>query len=179
VSLVRLIRGLRKEFYIVLGTSSSETVMPHLMARLESFGCKRDIVGMVVPTGYSFNLDGVAVIVPMSAIFIAQVYGVPLSFADQVTLFLVFLFLSKGTAGVTGSAFVTLANLVSAVSFIPVAGLALILSIERFLSLMRAVTNVLGNAVAGVAIACWEPGGVDRDQLAKTIGRRPPTQPEE
>lgn len=171
VSLFRLIRGLRKELYIVLGTSSSETVMPHLMARLETFGCKRDVVGLVVPTGYSFNLDGVAVVVPMSAVFIAQVYGVPLSFADQLTLFLVFLILSKGTAGVTGSAFITLANLISAVSFIPVAGLALILSVERFLSLMRALTNVLGNAVATIAVARWEPGGIDEEKLAQTIGR--------
>jgi aerobic C4-dicarboxylate transport protein len=172
VSLFRLIRGLRKELYIVLGTSSSETVMPHLMARLETFGCKRDVVGLVVPTGYSFNLDGVAVVVPMSAVFIAQVYGVQLGFAEQLTLFLVFLILSKGTAGVTGSAFITLANLISAVSFIPVAGLALILSVERFLSLMRAMTNVLGNAVAAIAVARWEPGGIDDEKLAQTIGRR-------
>ncbi|MFD9910055.1 cation:dicarboxylate symporter family transporter [Streptomyces sp. NPDC059063] len=172
VSLPRLVRGLRPELVVVLGTSSSEAVMPHLMARLEQFGCKRDIVGLVVPTGYSFNLDGVAVVVPMSAVFIAQVYGVELSLADQVTLFLVFLFLSKGTAGVTGSAFVTLANLIAAVSFIPVAGLALILSVERFLSLMRALTNVLGNAVATLAVARWEPGGIDEDRLARTVGRR-------
>lgn len=173
VSLLRLIRALRKELYIVLGTSSSETVMPHLMARLEEFGCKRSIVGLVVPTGYSFNLDGVAVVVPMSAVFIAQVYGVPLSFTDQLTMFLVFLLLSKGTAGVTGSAFITLANLISAVDFIPVAGLALILSIERFLSLMRAVTNVMGNAVATIAVASWEPDGVDKERLKETIGRQP------
>lgn len=172
VSLVRLIRGLRHELYIVLGTSSSETVMPHLMARLEQFGCRRNVVGLVVPTGYSFNLDGVAVVVPMSAVFIAQVYGVSLSFTDQLTLFLVFLLLSKGTAGVTGSAFITLANLVSTVDFIPVAGLALILSIERFLSLMRACTNVLGNAVAGIAVARWEPDGADEEQLMRSIGRR-------
>ncbi|WP_084628340.1 cation:dicarboxylate symporter family transporter [Amycolatopsis nigrescens] len=172
VSLFRLIRGLRKELYIVLGTSSSEAVMPHLMARLEEFGLKRDVVGMVVPTGYSFNLDGVAVVVPMSAVFIAQVYGIELGFTEQFTLFLVFLFLSKGTAGITGSAFVTLANLIAAVHFIPVAGLALILSVERFLSLMRAMTNVLGNAVAAIAVACWEPGGVDTEKLEQTIGRR-------
>ncbi|QCX80923.1 C4-dicarboxylate transport protein [Streptomyces sp. YIM 121038] len=181
VSLPRLIRGLRPELVVVLGTSSSEAVMPHLMARLEQFGCKRDIVGLVVPTGYSFNLDGVAVTVPMSAVFIAQVYGVDLDLGDQLTLFLVFLLLSKGTAGVTGSAFVTLANLIAAVHVIPVAGLALILSVERFLSLMRAVTNVLGNAVAAVAVARWEPGGLDAERFARTIGRRPahrkPSQP--
>jgi aerobic C4-dicarboxylate transport protein len=171
VSLIRLIRALRKELYIVLGTSSSETVMPHLMARLESFGCKRDVVGLVVPTGYSFNLDGVAVVVPMSAVFIAQVYGIELGFTEQLTLFLVFLILSKGTAGVTGSAFITLANLIAAVHLVPIAGLALILSIERFLSLMRATTNVLGNAVAAIAVARWEPGGIDEEKLARTIGR--------
>ncbi|TCO60661.1 cation:dicarboxylate symporter family transporter [Actinocrispum wychmicini] len=172
VSLTRLIRALRKELYIVLGTSSSEAVMPQVMGRLEEFGCKRDVVGLVVPAGYSFNLDGVAVIVPMSAVFIAQVYGVELDFGQQVTLFLVFLVLSKGTAGVTGSAFVTLANLVAAVHFIPVAGLALVLSIERFLSLIRAVTNVLGNAVAVIAVSRTEPGGVDPEKLAETIGRQ-------
>lgn len=171
VSLMRLIRALRKELYIVLGTSSSEAVMPQLMKRLEEFGCKREVVGLVVPAGYSFNLDGVAVLVPMSAVFIAQVYGVPLDFGQMVTLFLVFLFISKGTAGVTGSAFVTLANLVAAVHFIPVAGLALILSIERFLSLIRAVTNVLGNAVAVIAVSRSERDGTDRELLAATIGR--------
>ncbi|WP_158884814.1 cation:dicarboxylate symporter family transporter [Amycolatopsis anabasis] len=182
VSLFRLIRALRKELYLVLGTSSSEAVMPQLMVRLEQLGCKRDVVGLVVPTGYSFNLDGVAVVVPMSAVFIAQVYGVELGFTEQLTLFLVFLFLSKGTAGITGSAFVTLANLIAAVGFIPVAGLALILSVERFLSLMRAMTNVLGNAVATIAVARWEPGALDREKFARTIGRKahPATeQPEE
>ncbi|MFI6390363.1 cation:dicarboxylate symporter family transporter [Nonomuraea sp. NPDC050547] len=169
-SYLRLVRALRRELYIVLGTSSSESVMPQLMARLEEFGCKRSVVGLVVPTGYSFNLDGVAVVIPICVVFIGQVYGVPLGLGDQLLLFLVFLVLSKGTAGVTGSAFVTLANTVAAVRLVPVAGLALVLSVDRFLSLIRAVTNVLGNAVAAVVVARWEEGGLDRELFEKTIG---------
>ncbi|WP_051580018.1 cation:dicarboxylate symporter family transporter [Pseudonocardia acaciae] len=171
VSLFRLVRELRKELYIVLGTSSSEAVLPQLMARLESFGCRRRVVGLVVPTGYSFNLDGVAVVIPICVVFIGQVYGIPLTFGDQLALFLVFLILSKGTAGVTGSAFVTLANTVAATSLVPIAGLALILSVDRFLSLVRALTNVLGNAVATVVVARWEPGGMDDELAARTIAR--------
>ncbi|MGY2061930.1 cation:dicarboxylate symporter family transporter, partial [Nocardia gipuzkoensis] len=133
-------------------------------------GCRRAVVGLVVPSGYSFNLDGVAVVVPICVVFIAQVYGTPLSFGDQLTLFLIFLVLSKGTAGVSGSAFVTLANTVAATALVPVAGLALVLSVDRFLSMARAVTNVLGNAVAAVAVARYEPGGLDRARVAATIG---------
>src|SRR5262249_8655077 len=118
-----------------------------------------------VPTGYSFNLDGVAVVVPICVVFIGQVYGVPLSFGDQIVLFLVFLILSKGTAGVSGSAFVTLANTVAATALGPIAGPALVLSVDRFLSLVRAVTNVLGNAVATVVVARWEPDGIDDEAL--------------
>lgn len=169
-SLLRLIKVLRRELAIVLGTSSSEAVLPQLMQRMEEVGCKRSVVGLVMPTGFSFNLDGVAVVVPICVIFIGQVYGVPLSFGDQLTLFLIFLLLSKGTAGVSGSAFITLANTVAATSLVPIAGLALVLSVDRFLSLMRAITNVLGNAVATVVVARWEPGGLDRDVAARTLG---------
>jgi Na+/H+-dicarboxylate symporter len=165
VSLFKLIRALRRELSVVLGTSSSESVLPQLMDRLEGLGCKRTVVGLVVPTGYSFNLDGVAVVVPICVVFIGQVYGVPLSFGDQLVLFLVFLILSKGTAGVSGSAFVTLANTVAATALVPIAGLALVLSVDRFLSLVRAVTNVLGNAVATVVVARWEPDGIDDEAL--------------
>ncbi len=169
-SLWRLVRHLRRELLVVLGTSSSEAVLPQLMQRLEEVGCRRAVVGLVVPSGYSFNLDGVAVVVPICVIFIAQVYGVPLTFGDQLTLFLIFLVLSKGTAGVSGSAFVTLANTVAATALVPVAGLALVLSVDRFLSMARAVTNVLGNAVAAVVVARYEPGGLDRALVAATIG---------
>ncbi|MFD6256610.1 cation:dicarboxylate symporter family transporter [Nocardia sp. NPDC060256] len=175
-SLWRLIKVLRKEFAVVLGTSSSEAVLPQLMQRLEQVGCRRSVIGLVVPTGFSFNLDGVAVVVPICVVFIGQVYGIPLSFGDQLGLFLIFLVLSKGTAGVSGSAFITLANTVAATSLVPVAGLALVLSVDRFLSLMRALTNVLGNAVATVVIARWEPDGLDRELAARTIGlTRPKT----
>lgn len=169
-SLWRLIKVLRRELMVVLGTSSSEAVLPQLMERLEEVGCKRSVVGLVVPTGFSFNLDGVAVVIPICVIFIGQVYGISLDFGDQLTLFLVFLILSKGTAGVSGSAFITLANTVAATALVPIAGLALVLSVDRFLSLIRALTNVLGNAVAAVVIARWEPGGLDREIAARTIG---------
>lgn len=177
ISLYRLIRELRKELYVVLGTSSSETVLPQLMERLEGLGCKRAVVGLVVPTGYSFNLDGVAVVVPICVVFIGQVYGVPLGFADQLLLFLVFLALSKGTAGVTGSAFITLANVVAATDLVPIAGLALVLSVDRLLSLSRAVVNVIGNAVASVVIAKWEPGGVDEVAMRR-IARKQADSPQ-
>ncbi|MFE9581372.1 cation:dicarboxylate symporter family transporter [Nocardia sp. NPDC006044] len=176
-SLWRLIKVLRKEFAVVLGTSSSEAVLPQLMRRLEQVGCRRSVIGLVVPTGFSFNLDGVAVVVPICVVFIGQVYGIPLGFGDQVGLFLIFLVLSKGTAGVSGSAFITLANTVAATSLVPVAGLALVLSVDRFLSLMRALTNVLGNAVATVVVARWEPDGLDRELAARTIGLSRPKTP--
>ncbi|WP_433579458.1 cation:dicarboxylate symporter family transporter [Nocardia brasiliensis] len=169
-SLLRLITVLRKELAVVLGTSSSEAVLPQLMERLEQVGCRRSVVGLVVPTGFSFNLDGVAVVIPICVVFIGQVYGIPLTFGDQLGLFLIFLVLSKGTAGISGSAFITLANTVAATSLVPIAGLALVLSVDRFLSLIRALTNVLGNAVATVVIARWEPGGLDRELAARTIG---------
>lgn len=170
ISLWRLIRQLRRELYVVLGTSSSESVLPQLMQRLEGFGCSRAVVGLVVPTGYSFNLDGVAVVVPICVVFIGQVYGIPLSFTQQLGLFLVILVVSKGTAGVTGSAFVTLASVVAATHLVPVAGLALVLSVDRFLSLARAVVNVIGNAVATVVVARGEPGGLDMSVAMPMIG---------
>ncbi|WP_051180190.1 cation:dicarboxylate symporter family transporter [Nocardia concava] len=173
----RLIRVLRKELLVVLGTSSSEAVLPQLMDRLEGVGCRRKVIGLVVPAGFSFNLDGVAVVVPICVIFIGQVYGVPMTGADQLTLFAIFLVLSKGTAGVSGSAFVTLANTVAATSLVPIAGLALVLSVDRFLSMARAATNVLGNAVATVVVARFEPGGLDRGIAAREIGMRPAKTP--
>lgn len=174
-SLWRLISTLRKELLVVLGTSSSEAVLPQLMERLEQAGCRRSVVGLVVPTGFSFNLDGVAVVVPICVVFIAQVYGVPLGFGNQLGLFLAFLVLSKGTAGISGSAFITLANTVAATALVPIAGLALVLSVDRFLSLVRALTNVLGNAVATVVVARWEPGGLDPEPALAALGYRPKT----
>ncbi|WP_157777655.1 cation:dicarboxylate symporter family transporter [Nocardia terpenica] len=170
VSLLRLVHRLRRELLVVFGTAASESVLPQLMQRLEEVGCRRSVIGLVVPAGFSFNLDGVAVVVPICVLFIGQVYGVPLTAGHQLTLLLIFLVLSKGTAGVSGSAFVTLANTVAATAVVPVAGLALVLSVDRFLSMARAATNVLGNAVATVVVARWEPGGLDRDLAARTIG---------
>ncbi|MGW4246773.1 cation:dicarboxylate symporter family transporter [Nocardia sp. NPDC004722] len=175
--LLRLIRVLRKELLVVLGTASSEAVLPQLMERLETVGCRRKVIGLVVPAGFSFNLDGVAVVVPICVVFIGQVYGVPMSAGHQLTLFAVFLLLSKGTAGVSGSAFVTLANTVAATALVPIAGLALVLSVDRFLSMARAATNVLGNAVATVVVARFEPDGIDRVVAAREIGMTPAETP--
>lgn len=172
-SLLRLIRVLRRELLVVLGTASSEAVMPQLMERLESVGCRRKVIGLVVPAGFSFNLDGVAVVVPICVIFIGQVYGVPMTLTDQLTVFALFLVLSKGTAGISGSAFVTLANTVAATALVPIAGLALVLSVDRFLSMARAATNVLGNAVATVVVARFEPDGIDRDVATRVLGMTP------
>jgi aerobic C4-dicarboxylate transport protein len=170
-SLWAFLRYIGDELLIVLGTSSSETALPPLMAKLEKLGCARQVVGLVVPTGYSFNLDGTSIYLTMAAIFIAQAVGVELSLADQLALLAVLLVTSKGAAGVTGAGFVTLAATLSAVDTVPVAGIALILGVDRFMSEARAITNLIGNGVATIAIARWE-GALDRDTLARELGAR-------
>jgi aerobic C4-dicarboxylate transport protein len=159
-SLWGLVRYIRDELVLVLGTSSSESALPLLMEKLERAGCPKPIVGLVVPTGYSFNLDGTCIYMSLAALFIAQAFGIPLSFQEQLALMAVAIVSSKGAAGVTGSGFVTLAATLSVVPNIPVAGLALILGVDRFMSECRALTNFVGNAVATIVIARWE-GGVD------------------
>ncbi len=169
-SVIRLIAYLRAELLLVLGTSSSEAALPSLMAKLESAGCDRAVVGLVVPMGYSFNLDGTNIYMTLAALFIAQAVGVDLTLWQQVTLLGVAMLSSKGAAGVTGAGFITLAATLSIVPTVPVAGLALILGIDRFMSECRSLTNFMGNAVATIVVARWE-GGLDERQLAVALAR--------
>jgi len=155
-SIVKLLRHIREELLIVLGTSSSEAGLPGLMDKLERSGCSPSVVGLVVPTGYSFNLDGTAIYLTMAAVFLAQATNMHMDLYHQVTLLLVLLLTSKGAAGVTGSGFITLAATLPAVGHIPVATIALILGIDRFMSEGRALTNIIGNGVATIVVARWE-----------------------
>ncbi len=155
-SLLKLIAYIKEELLIVLGTSSSEAALPSLIGKLEKAGCSEPVVGLVLPTGYSFNLDGTSIYLTMAAIFLAQATGTPMDIWQQLSLLLVLLLTSKGAAGVTGSGFITLAATLPVVGNIPVASIALILGIDRFMSEGRAITNFIGNAVATVFIAKWE-----------------------
>ena len=154
-SIWKFIKYIKEELLIVLGTSSSESVLPRMMAKLENLGVKKSTVGLVVPTGYSFNLDGTSIYLTMAAVFIAQATNTPMSLTQQLTLLGVLLLTSKGAAGVTGSGFIVLAATLSAVGDVPVAGLALILGIDRFMSEARALTNLIGNGVATVVVGKW------------------------
>ncbi|MDZ4154046.1 C4-dicarboxylate transporter DctA, partial [Methylicorpusculum sp.] len=155
-SIVKFIVYIKDELFIVLGTSSSESVLPRIMLKLEKLGCSKSVVGLVIPTGYSFNLDGTSIYLAMAAIFVAQATNTPLTLTQELTLFGVLIITSKGAAGVTGSGFITLAATLSVIPTIPVAGLALILGIDRFMSEARALTNLIGNGVATVVAAKWE-----------------------
>jgi aerobic C4-dicarboxylate transport protein len=156
-SLWKFLRYIRAELLLVLGTSSSESALPRLIERLEELGCDRGVVGLVVPTGYSFNLDGTCIYLTMAAIFIAQAYGVALTPGDQLLLLGVLLLTSKGAAGVTGAGFITLTATLAALNGkVPVEGVALILGIDRFMSEARAITNIIGNGVATLFVARWE-----------------------
>ncbi len=154
-SVWKFIKYIKEELFIVLGTSSSESVLPRMMAKLENLGVEKSVVGLVIPTGYSFNLDGTAIYLTMAAVFIAQATNTPLDLTHQLTLIGVLLITSKGAAGVTGSGFIVLAATLSAVGHVPVAGLALILGIDRFMSEARALTNLIGNGVATVVVGKW------------------------
>jgi aerobic C4-dicarboxylate transport protein len=167
-SIFRLLRYLKAELLLVLGTSSSEPALPSLMEKMEQAGCAKPVVGLVVPTGYSFNLDGTNIYMTLSALFIAQATNVPLSLGDQIALLLVAMISSKGAAGVTGAGFITLAATLSIVPSVPVAGMALILGVDRFMSECRSLTNLIGNAVATIVVAAWE-GELDRDQLDRAL----------
>jgi len=156
-SLWKFLRYIRAELLLVLGTSSSESALPRMIERLEELGCDRGVVGLVVPTGYSFNLDGTCIYLTMAALFIAQAVGVSLGIGDQLTLLAVLLLTSKGAAGVTGSGFITLAATLAALhGKVPVEGVALILGVDRFMSEARALTNLIGNGVATMFVARWE-----------------------
>lgn len=167
-SIFKLIRYLKEELLLVLGTSSSEAALPSLMEKMERAGAKRSVVGLVVPTGYSFNLDGTNIYMTLAALFIAQACGIDLSLSDQVILLLVAMLSSKGAAGITGAGFITLAATLSVVPSVPVAGMALILGVDRFMSEVRALTNFIGNAVATLVVARWE-GELDEQQLAAVL----------
>ncbi len=167
-SLWRLLAYIKEELLIALGTSSSESVLPRLMQRLEELGCSRPVVGIVLPAGYSFNLDGTSIYLTMGAIFVAQATNTPLTLGQQLLLLAVLLLTSKGAAGVTGSGFITLAASLGAMSHIPIAGLALLIGVDRFMSEIRTVTNVCGNAVAMIVVAMWE-GAFDRSKAGAIL----------
>ncbi len=167
-SLVKFIIYIKDELLIVLGTSSSESVLPRIMGKLERLGCAKPVVGLVIPTGYSFNLDGTSIYLTMAAVFVAQATNTPLTWGQELTLLGVLLLTSKGAAGITGSGFITLAATLSTVPTIPVAGLALILGIDRFMSEARALTNLIGNGVATVVAARWE-NALDETQLSSEL----------
>ena len=170
-SILRLIAYLKDELLLVFGTSSSESALPALIDKLERAGCPRSVVGFVVPTGYSFNLDGTNIYMTLAALFIAQATGVDLSLGEQLLLVGVAMISSKGAAGVTGAGFVTLAATLSTVPSIPVAGMALILGVDRFMSECRSVTNFIGNAVAAIVVTRWEKR-MNEEQFAATLAPR-------
>ncbi|OTG86362.1 C4-dicarboxylate transporter DctA [Acinetobacter sp. ANC 4558] len=155
-SILNLIRYIKDELWLVLGTSSSEAALPSLMRKMEKAGCEKSVVGMVIPTGYSFNLDGTNIYMTMAALFIAQACNIELTLTQQFTLLLVAMISSKGAAGVTGAGFITLAATLSVVPSVPIAGMALILGIDRFMSECRALTNLVGNACATIVVAKWD-----------------------
>ena len=168
-NIFRLLSFIKEELLIVLGTSSSEAALPSLMNKLEKVGCSEPVVGLVVPTGYSFNLDGTSIYLTMAAIFLAQATNTPMDIGQQITLLLVLLITSKGAAGVTGSGFIVLAATLPTVGHIPVAAIALIFGIDRFMSEGRALTNIIGNTVATIVVAKWEKE-IDMDTAKKLIG---------
>ena len=169
-SIVRFIVYIKEELLIVLGTSSSESVLPRMMAKMERLGCSKPVVGLVIPTGYSFNLDGTSIYLTMAALFVSQATNTELTLMQQLTILGVLLLTSKGASGVTGSGFIVLAATLSAVPTIPVAGLALILGIDRFMSEARALTNLIGNGVATIVVSKWEKE-LDHEQMRKGLER--------
>ncbi len=167
-NILKFIRYIKEELLIVLGTSSSESVLPRMMAKMENLGVKKSTVGLVIPTGYSFNLDGTSIYLTMAAVFVAQATNTQMTLTQQLTLLAVLLLTSKGAAGVTGSGFIVLAATLSAVGQVPVAGLALILGIDRFMSEARALTNLIGNGVATVVVGKW-CGELDTEHMRRVL----------
>lgn len=170
-SLWEFIKYIREEILLVLGTSSSEAALPRMLEKLERYGCDKSVVRLVIPTGYSFNLDGTSIYLSMALIFIAQVFRVDLSIGQQIGILLVLMLTSKGAAGVTGSGFIVLASTLSAMRVVPLEGLALLLGVDRFMSEARAITNLIGNGVATIAVARWE-GAVEIQQLRRVLRDR-------
>jgi aerobic C4-dicarboxylate transport protein len=170
-SILQFLAYIKDELLIVLGTSSSESALPQLMEKLERLGCSKSVVGLVVPTGYSFNLDGTNIYMTLATLFIAQAMGVDLSFGQQITILVVAMLTSKGASGVTGAGFITLAATLAVVDPRLVPGMAIVFSIDKFMSECRALTNIIGNGVACVVVSAWE-GELDRDKLAAGLARR-------
>lgn len=168
INIFKLLGYIKTEILIVLGTSSSETVLPNLMEKLERLGCDKSVVGLVVPTGYSFNLDGTAIYLSLAAIFIAQALGVDLTFSQQLFMLAIMIVSSKGAASVTGSGFIILASTLSALGTVPVAGIVIILGIDRFMSEGRSITNMIGNAVGTIIISKWQ-GKLNLQQIKNEL----------
>jgi aerobic C4-dicarboxylate transport protein len=168
ISLWKYLKYIKEEILIVMGTSSSETVLPRMMAKLEHAGCAKPVVGLVIPTCYSFNLDGTSIYMSMAAIFIAQATNTPLTISQQLGILAVLLLTSKGAAGVTGSGFITLAATLSSIPALPVAGLALLIGIDRFMSGARSLTNLIGNGLATIVVAKWD-GQLDTKRLKRVF----------
>jgi len=177
-SIFKFIKYIKEELLIVLGTSSSESVLPRMMAKLENLGCSKSVVGLVIPTGYSFNLDGTSIYLTMAAVFVAQATNTRLTLVQTLTILGVLLLSSKGAAGVTGSGFITLAATFAAVPTIPVAGLALILGVDRFMSEARALTNLIGNGVATMVVSRWERE-LDKDRMWRVLNKENEAEAEE
>jgi aerobic C4-dicarboxylate transport protein len=173
-SLWKLLKYIRNELLIVLGTSSSESVLPNIMQRLEEAGCKKSVVGLIIPTGYSFNLDGTTIYLSMATIFLAQAFQKDLSITEQLTVVGVLMLTSKGAATVTGGGFIVLASTLSVIKVVPVEGLVLLLGVDRFMSEARAITNLIGNTVATVVISKSERE-LDEDTYRRVVenGERP------
>lgn len=175
-SLWKFLRYLKEEIFIVIGTSSSESVLPQMIQKLTKFGCKESVAGMVIPTGYSFNLDGTAIYLTMAAVFIAQATNTPMDLTHQITLLGIMILTSKGAAGVTGSGFIVLAATLQSMKIIPedvlLVALGMVFAIDRFMSEARAVTNLIGNAVATVFVAKWE-GALDMEQAHRMLNEKP------
>ncbi len=169
LSIFKLLAHIKEELLIVFGTSSSEPAMPSLMNKLEKMGCSKSVVGLVVPTGYSFNLDGTSIYLSMAVIFIAQIYNVHLSTTELVTMILILMLTSKGAAGVTGSGFIVLASTLASMQKIPIEGLAFLLGIDKFMSEARAITNIIGNSVATIVIAKMEGETIHQIQAEKNL----------
>jgi aerobic C4-dicarboxylate transport protein len=167
-SLWSYLKFIREEIVIVLGTSSSEAVLPRMLGKMERYGCSRSVVGLVIPAGYSFNLDGTSIYLSMAVLFIAQAFAVPLTITQQVELMAVLMLTSKGAAGVTGSGFIVLASTLSALKVVPIEGIALVLGVDRFMSEARAITNLIGNGAATLVIARSE-GAFDETQRARAV----------
>jgi aerobic C4-dicarboxylate transport protein len=168
LSLFKFLRYIKEEIFIVLGTSSSESALPLMMEKMEKLGCSKPVVGLVIPMGYSFNLDGTSIYLTLATLFIAQACNIHVTLLQQLEILAVLLLTSKGAAAVTGGGFITLAATLSAVGNIPVAGLTLILGVDRFMSEARAITNLIGNGIASVAVSKWE-GELDHAKAVEVL----------